>query len=138
MGFCSSRIGPDRIAYLVHCPDWAGLDPTHAGLGPDWIPENESVSYSGGRPQLGEVGKGTGRAQLCVYVKHSTLNSVIEQELRDRRVEDRATGERNKLCLVGALSLGIPPFKRFGRNVHKKCQGTPISNFLNTFYSFKI
>ena len=24
------------------------------------------------------------------YVKHSTLNSAIEQELRDRRVEDRA------------------------------------------------
>ena len=44
----------------------------------------------GGRPQLGEVGKGTGRARLCAYVKHSTLNSAIEQELRDRRVEDRA------------------------------------------------
>ena len=23
----------------------------------------------GGRPQLGEVGKGTGRAQLCAYVR---------------------------------------------------------------------
>ena len=44
----------------------------------------------GGRPQLGEVGKGTGRARLCAYVKHSTLNSAIEQELRDRRVEGRA------------------------------------------------
>ena len=44
----------------------------------------------GGRPQLGEVGKGTDRARLCAYVKHSTLNSAIEQELRDRRVEDRA------------------------------------------------
>ena len=44
----------------------------------------------GGRPQLGGVGKGTGRARLCAYVKHSTLNSAIEQELRDRRVEDRA------------------------------------------------
>ena len=43
----------------------------------------------GGRPQLGEVGKGTGRARLCAYVKHSTLNSAIELELRDRRVEDR-------------------------------------------------
>ena len=43
----------------------------------------------GGRPQLGEVGKGTGRARLCAY-EHSTLNSAIEQELRDRRVEDRA------------------------------------------------
>ena len=29
-------------------------------------------------------------ARLCAYVKHSTLNSAIEQELRDRRVEDRA------------------------------------------------
>ena len=43
----------------------------------------------GGRPQLSEVGKGTGRARLCAYVKHSTLISAIEQELRDRRVEDR-------------------------------------------------
>ena len=42
----------------------------------------------GGRPQLGEVGKGTGRARLCAYVKHSTRNSA-EQELRDWRVEDR-------------------------------------------------
>ena len=42
----------------------------------------------GGRPQLGEVGKGTGRARLCAFVKHSVLNSA--QELRDRRVEDRA------------------------------------------------
>ena len=44
----------------------------------------------GGRPQLGEVVTGTGRARLCAYVKHSTLNSAIEQELLDRRVEDRA------------------------------------------------
>ena len=42
----------------------------------------------GGRPQLGEVGKGTGHARLC-YVKHSTLNSAIEQELCDQRVEGR-------------------------------------------------
>ena len=44
----------------------------------------------GGRPQLGEVGKGAGRARLCAYVKHSSPNSAIEQELRDQRVEDRA------------------------------------------------
>ena len=44
--FCSLRIGLDRIAYLAHRPDWAGLDSTLAGLGPDWIPKNESVSYS--------------------------------------------------------------------------------------------
>ena len=50
----------------------------------------------GGRrhSQPGEVSEGTGRARLCAYVctyvKHSTLNSAIEQELRDRRVEDRA------------------------------------------------
>ena len=31
---------------MPHRPDWVGLDPTLAGLGPDWIPENESVSYS--------------------------------------------------------------------------------------------
>ena len=74
----------------------------------------------GGRPQLGEVGKGTGRARLCAYVKHSTLNSAIEHELRDWRVEDKALkqqGQRNKLCVAGALSSSIPPFKGFGQNL---------------------
>ena len=33
---------------------------------------------------------GTGRTRLCAYVKLSTLNSAIDPELRDRRVEDRA------------------------------------------------
>ena len=44
----------------------------------------------GGRPKPSEVSEGTGRARLCAYVKHSPLNSAIEQELRDRRVEGRA------------------------------------------------
>ena len=30
--------------------------------------------------------EGTGRVRLCAYVKHSILNSTIEQELRDWRV----------------------------------------------------
>ena len=40
--------------------------------------------------------EGVGRAQLCAYVgaytyvEHSTLNSAVEQKLRDRKVEDRA------------------------------------------------
>ena len=51
-----------------------------------------------GSPYPGEVSEGTGRARRCAYVKHSTLqkikklnsvNSAIEEELRDRRVEDR-------------------------------------------------
>ena len=42
----------------------------------------------GGRPQLGEVSEGTGRARLCAY--HSTLSAAIEQGLRDGRVDDRA------------------------------------------------
>ena len=33
---------------------------------------------------------GTGRARLCAYVKLLTLNSAIDPELRDRKVEDRA------------------------------------------------
>ena len=33
---------------------------------------------------------GTGRARLCAYVKLSTLNSAIDPELCDRKVEDRA------------------------------------------------
>ena len=41
-----------------------------------------------GRSQA--VSEGTGRARLCAYVKHSILNSAIEQELRDWRVEGRA------------------------------------------------
>ena len=42
-----------------------------------------------GRSQL-KPAIGTGRARLCAYVKLSTLNSVIDRELRDRKVEDRA------------------------------------------------
>ena len=34
--------------------------------------------------------EGTGRVRLCAYVKHSALNSVIKQELRDRGLEDGA------------------------------------------------
>ena len=41
-------------------------------------------------PWPGEVSEGTGRARLCAYVKDSTLNFAIEQELRDRRVDGRA------------------------------------------------
>ena len=33
---------------------------------------------------------GTGRARLYAYVKLSTLNSAIDPELPDRKVEDRA------------------------------------------------
>ena len=39
-------IEPEWIAYLAYCPDWTGLDPTLAGLGLNWISENESISYS--------------------------------------------------------------------------------------------
>ena len=41
-----------------------------------------------GRSQL-KPAIGTGRARLCAYVKLSTLNSAIDPELRDRKVEDR-------------------------------------------------
>ena len=52
----------------------------------------------GGRPWLGEVGKGTGRARYVrAYVKYWTLNSAIEQELCDRRVEDRANAKQGLL-----------------------------------------
>ena len=43
----------------------------------------------GGRPLPGEVSEGTGRAWLCAHVKIWTLNSAIDQELLDRRVESR-------------------------------------------------
>ena len=43
-----------------------------------------------GRSQL-KPAIGTGRARLCAYVKLPTLiNSAIDPELRDRKVEDRA------------------------------------------------
>ena len=38
-----------------------------------------------GRPWPSEVSEGTGRARLCAYVKHSTLNFAREQALCDRR-----------------------------------------------------
>ena len=49
-------------------------------------PDGRGMVAVGGRPQPGEVGKATGRARLCAYVKHSIVNFAIEQELRDRRV----------------------------------------------------
>ena len=51
----------------------------------------EGMGAVGGRAGISQVvSDGTGRPRLCAYVKHSTLNSAIEQELRDRRVEGRA------------------------------------------------
>ena len=50
--------------------------------------------------------EGTGRARLCAYVKHSTLNSAIEQELRDWRVEGRAnatSSAKRRLCPCESL-----------------------------------
>ena len=44
----------------------------------------------GGRPLSGEVSERTGRARLCAHVKILTLNSAIDQQLLDRRVEGRA------------------------------------------------
>ena len=44
----------------------------------------------GGRSQPVEVSEGTGRAGLCAYLKHLTLNGVMEQELRALWVEDGA------------------------------------------------
>ena len=44
----------------------------------------------GNTAHLNIIAIGTGRARLCAYVKLSTLNSAIDPELRDRKVEDRA------------------------------------------------
>ena len=50
---------------------------------------------------------GAVRAQLCAYcvLKHPTLNSDIEQELRERRVEDRPTQQ----TLLSADSILVNP-----------------------------
>ena len=64
----------------------------------------------GGRPLPGEVDEGTSRARLCAYVKPSTLPSAKEQELSDRRIEDRVM-----LCLAGTLS--------FNESLHSKGSG---------------
>ena len=55
----------------------------------------------GDRPQPIDVSEGFGRARLCAYVKHPTLNSALEQKLCDRRVDHRAsaTSSANKLKL---------------------------------------
>ena len=49
-----------------------------------------SIVAVGSGPQPVEVSEWTGRARQCAYVKLWALNSVIDQELRDRRVEGRA------------------------------------------------
>ena len=53
----------------------------------------------GGRLQLGEVGKGTGRARLCAYVKHSTLKLCNRTGIA--RSEGGGQDQRNKLFLGG-------------------------------------
>ena len=51
----------------------------------------EWLGLVAGRSQAKSVRpEGTGRARLCAYIKHSTLDSAIEEELHDQRVEDRA------------------------------------------------
>ena len=47
-----------------------------------------------------------------VSFKLSTLNSAIDPGIA--RSEGRGQGQRNKLCLAGALSLLILPIKGFG------------------------
>ena len=50
---------------------------------------------------------------LYAYVKHLTLNSVIEQELRDGMVEDdTGQSQHSKLCLTGLCSC---------ESLHSKC-----------------
>ena len=49
---------------------------------------------------------GTGRARLCAYVKLSTLNSAIDPEMRDRKVEDRANATTPAL-------RGLCPYQSF-------------------------
>ena len=61
-----------------------------------------------------------GRARLCAYVKHSTLNYAIEQELRDRRVEDR-TGPARQALLSGGSVLVNPSIEKVRTKLIKKC-----------------
>ena len=53
------------------------------------------------RPQPGEVSERTGRARLCAYVKHPTLNSKFCHRTRIAPSEGRGQGQGNKLCLAG-------------------------------------
>ena len=64
-----------------------------------------------GRPLPGEASEGTGRVRLCAYVKHSTQNSAIEQELRDRR-----TGPTQKALLSGGSDLVNPSTQKVRTN----------------------
>ena len=62
---------------------------------------------------------GTGRARLCAYVKLSTLNSAIDSELRDRKVEDRAT---QQALLSGGSVLANPSNQRIRTKFIKKLE----------------
>ena len=55
---------------------------------------------------------------MCV-LQHSTLNSVIEQELRDRRVEDRA----NATSLLSGDSVLVNPSIQ---KVRTKCKKASV------------
>ena len=60
---------------------------------------------------------------VAQLVERWTLNWLPDcHRTRIARSEGRGQGQRNKLCLAGALSSSIPPFKRFGQ-IKKKISG---------------
>ena len=61
------------------------------------------VAVGADRPQLGEVGKGIGRARLlCARL---SFNSKFRHSTGIARSEGRGQGLCNKLCLAETLSL---------------------------------
>ena len=82
----------------------------------------------GGRPKPGEVSEGSGRARLCAYVKQLTLNSAIEQELLDRRVEGRANATSSawhRLCPCESLhSKGLDKIYKKAEVFHLRSPGS--------------
>ena len=71
---------------------------------------------------------GTGRARLCAYVKLSTLNSAIDPDLRDRKVEDsvryencacRAPEKRVRSCGGARMGKAVSSRERLVRDTHQ-------------------
>ena len=65
----------------------------------------------------------------CAYVKHSILNSAIEQKLRDRRIDGRANATSSA---SGGSVLVIPSIQKVRTKFIKKTDITAVRHSIAT------
>ena len=89
-----------------------------------------------GAVTLHSVCEGTGFLCLCACVKLCWTVKFCHRR-GVARSECRRRGQRNKLCLAVALSLWIPPFKKFWLNLLYKTQPVSACDMTGSSFSFE-